>query len=80
MDGLQRVRFREGWGSWNAGELAGFPPDTAAFLVAKGIAELNEPAMPKAPMEEPTTKRKAPTGPPKNRAARGAVRKTKKKK
>jgi hypothetical protein len=43
-----RVRFRVHHRIWNAGELAGFPEDVGAVLVARGIAEAVHDTAPEA--------------------------------
>jgi len=54
---LVRVHRPSG-GSWNPGEVAGFPADDAASLVRRGLAR---PVL-----------AKAPSGPPEDRAMKGA--------
>jgi hypothetical protein len=44
-----RVRFLAHYRIWNAGELAGFPEDVGAVLVARGIAEAVHDAVPEEP-------------------------------
>lgn len=61
------VRILRGFGLWNAGEIAGFPPERAAELIAGGYAAAIEEARP-APGPEPEPEPE-PTAP---RRARGA--------
>lgn len=54
------VRVLRQFGLWNAGEIAGFPPERAQQLIANGFAEAASPqpaAEPEAEADPPATRR-----------------------
>jgi hypothetical protein len=52
------VRFLKPWSLYNSDEVAGFDPETAAFLIENGVAvEVTAPAEQAAPAKAPARKR-----------------------
>lgn len=55
------VRVLRPFGLWNAGELAGFPPERAQQLIESGFAELVKPPQPEAPVAAPPRRGRPPS-------------------
>jgi len=66
------VRFLHSWTLYNGGEVAGFDPETAAFLVKNGVAVLADEAAPAKPTKRAKKADAAVAAEPKGKGDVGA--------